>query len=55
MERKLDYTEFFKDREESTRKLNEILRGRDMRIGFIEPPEFSENIIRVEQSIIELK
>ena len=55
MERKLDYTQFFKDREESTKKLNDALGGRDNRIGFIEPPQFRDHITRVQKGIKELK
>ena len=44
MNGKLDYTEFFVDKEESIKKLNDALRGRDKRIGFIEPPDFRDNI-----------
>lgn len=45
---KLDYTQFFEDREKSTTILNDLLRGRDKRIGFIEPPDFRQNITRVQ-------
>jgi hypothetical protein len=55
MNGKLDYTQFFSEREESTIKLNTLLKGRDMRIGFIEPPDFRENIARVKQGIKELR
>ncbi len=40
----LDYTEFFNNRNNSTWMLDQALKGRDKRIGFIEPPEFKENI-----------
>ncbi len=44
MSGKLDYTQFFVDKEESIKKLDDALRGRDRRIGFIEPPDFRQNI-----------
>ena len=44
MSGKLDYTELFVEKEESIKKLNDALRGRDKRIGFIESPDFTENI-----------
>ena len=47
MKKKLDYTLFFEEREESRRKLRDALGGRDNRIGFNEPDNFRGNIIRV--------
>ena len=44
MSGKLDYTELFVEKEENIKKLNDALRGRDKRIGFIEPPDFRDNI-----------
>lgn len=37
------------------KRLDDALRGRDKRIGFIDPPEFRENMQRVQQGIKELK
>lgn len=51
----LNYTEFFIDKEASTIKLNDALRERDKRIGFIEPPGFKENIEKLKITIKELK
>ena len=44
MSGKLDYTQFFDEKQESIKKLNDALKGRDKRIGFIEPPDFRDNI-----------
>jgi hypothetical protein len=37
------------------KRLDDALRGRDKRIGFIEPPDFRENMERVNRGIKKIK
>lgn len=45
---KADYTQYFKEKDESIKKLDDALIGRDRNIGYVEPEGFRNNINRVK-------
>jgi hypothetical protein len=51
----LDYTQYFKDREQSTRILEEALMGRSKTLGFVPPEGFEENMKKLKKELQELR
>jgi hypothetical protein len=51
----LDYTQYFNERELSTRKLDRALMGRTKTLGFVPPNGFAENFSQLKRELQSLR